>query len=243
MIGGVEESEGVESESIDAATEKEPILMVAKDLEMANRLDVLNLKVIRWMIGLALLMVVIDYLKRANVYQEAYRPLPLPSRWINGVTPLAAVMERPEPARRSVPEELDWLNRRGDSFVYITDDASRLNGFPESLPRLGKRLFPSEIIRVNEGDKQITDDFVFDAAWFRRASFVVGSPSRIEPLLKRFIVLLKERRTTRARVRQTVHLVWDSSRPMPAPLRRELTELGGAAGFSLFFTQSCQVNS
>ena len=76
MLGGKEAIDGMESESLKEAAEPEPILMKDSDMAMAHRLDRLNLNVIRILILLAVLMVVFDYLGRANLYAVASIPSP-----------------------------------------------------------------------------------------------------------------------------------------------------------------------
>lgn len=232
-IGGVEESEGMESESLDKSEARAPVVMKADELEMANRLDALNLNTIRVLILIALVLILLDYLKRANVYSEAYLPLPLPSGWINAATPLAVEFERPEPARRPLDEELRWLVKRGDSFVLFSDRPGAVE-LPEHLPRFVRGGLPVEVLEVSDSDELVNDDFVFETAWYGRGCFMVGSRERSVSMLERFVELLKQRRVTRARLGQTVHLVWTSKSPIPEPLHAELLRLGGAAGFSIF---------
>lgn len=86
-------------------------------MAMASRLDGLNLNLTRLLIVLGVCIVVMDYLRRGNIYTEAYFPLPLPSNWVNGLTPILPEMTRPDPPRRTVPQELAWLIKRGDSDV------------------------------------------------------------------------------------------------------------------------------
>ena len=74
-----------------------------------------------------------DWLRRANVYAEAYLPLPLPSGLVAAGRPLPAVVVRPEPPRRLVVEELAWLLRRGDSFLYLAPDSAAAEAALASL--------------------------------------------------------------------------------------------------------------
>ena len=76
-----------------------------------------------------------------------------------------------------------------------------------------------DVLRVDGWRTRIDDDFVFEALWFGRSSFVVDSAARAEQMLSRFIELLEKRKTTRARVSQTVHIVWDLKTPIPEAIR------------------------
>lgn len=234
LIGDGEKTEGIESDLLEESEESSPILMKEADMVMAHRLDRWNLKLTRILILLAVLVLVIDYLRRANIYKQATTPLPLPSAWITSLTAMPPVVVRPEPPRRTVPKELAWLIKRGDSFVYLTDDPAAAAGIPASLPRLAMVLRREEVVQVTEGDDGLSDDFVFEALWFGRASFVVDSSGRAERMLTRFLELLEERKTTRARVTQTVHIVWDLKEPMPEAILEPLTQLAQDSGFSLF---------
>lgn len=235
MLGGGETTEGVESEELIEEMREPSAIMLEADMMRANKLDTLNLDAAFWAIFLGALLVLIDYLRRANLYQKATAPLPLPSGWINALTPHPTVVERPDPPRRKVPKELAWLTKRGDAFLYITDQSFRAAEIPESMTRFMNRFGRVEIMRVGKESEDMTDEFIFESLWFRRASFVVDSTSRAEKLLEHFIEFLEKRSTTRARVRQTVHIVWDARQTLPEALRNELIRLGEPAGFSLFF--------
>jgi hypothetical protein len=217
----------------EAEQEQEPLVMPQRDVERANRLDKANLLIIRLLVLAAFLMVVFDYLRRFNVYSEAYLPLPLPSAWLNALSPLAPLSERPSPPRRTCLEELAWLGRRGDVFLVLTDNSVFADQIPSLLPRLGKRGGSREILRVKAGDRILSDDFIFEALWYGRCSFVVDSSERIQVLLQRLLALLAERKACSARVSQTVHLVWNCQTPPPARWQTEGVRLMQATGFTL----------
>ena len=67
---------------------------------------------------------------------------------------------------------------------------------------------------------------------------MIDSAARAEGLLARFVELLEERKTGRARVRQTVHLVWDIDSSLPEEMKLDLERLAHATGFSLFVSGS-----
>lgn len=232
LIGAEEETEGVVSEELDKAEGKEPIIMGAKDMVMANRLDSLNLKAIQIMILLSLVVVVVDYLRRANSYWEAYLPLPLPASWIGSTNPVPTIQERPEPARRSMPDELAWFAKRGDTFLYLTDDTMKASQLSES------KVHPTELISVSQDDGELRDEFVFESLWYGRASFVVNSAASAKAILDDFQKRLEKRKTARARTRQTVHIVWDLSEPLPQSARQAFSNVAGSTGFSLFLNQA-----
>ncbi|MBT3295375.1 MAG: hypothetical protein HN919_20010 [Verrucomicrobia bacterium] len=225
------EEKGVDSELIEAAA-AEPIMMPEKDYMMANRLDGWNLKLVRWLILVALAVVVTDYLKRANCYAEAYLPLPLPSGWINSQTPLAGARSLPATPRRGMPQELAWLSHRGETFVYLAADRNAAATIPERLPRLPLGLCKTDVLHVSDA-QPIDPDFIFETLWYGRSSFVVDSTARAEALVTRMLELLQERKTSRAHTRQNVHVVWELPAPPAEEIVAEFERLGGATGVVL----------
>lgn len=232
QLGGKEAVQGMKSETLEQTEGPSPIFMTEAGMAMANRLDGLNLSVIRILIWIGILMVVFDYLKRANVYADALPPLALPSAWLNSMTPIPALVVRPDPPRRNLLKELACLVKRGDSFVYLTDDPQTAAEIPSSLPRIGKKWQQVDVLPVT--GKVITDDFVFEALWFGRCCFVVDSADRADRILIRFLELMEERKKVRAHAAQTVHVVWNLNRPPPEPLTLAFERLAKLTGFSLF---------
>jgi hypothetical protein len=228
-----EAEKGVDTEVIEDDAEKEPIMMPEKQYMLANRLDGLNLKWIRLLILAGVGVVVLDYLKRSNCYEDAYLPLPLPSRWLNGMAPLPVVRALPDPPRRTMPEELAWLVQKGDTFLYLTDDSRSGAAIPQQLPRLPLDLLPVDVLHVSPDDALIDSDFVFETLWYGRSSFVVDSAARATPLVARLLELLELRKISRAKVRQTVHVVWDLPTPLSPETVAAFERLGRATGFVL----------
>jgi hypothetical protein len=150
---------------------------------------------------------------------------------LNAVTPLPTVVERPGRPRRKIHGELAWLLRRGDSFLYLTDNRLDAEEVLSKLAPFAKRRRPVDIMRVTG---EIDDDFIFESLWFGRASFIVDSAARTEQLLARLAELLERRIASRARVRQTAHIVWDLKIPIPDTTRDTLTKLAQATGLSIF---------
>ena len=226
-VGGGNAIEAADSEFIDGMQQNTPVVMGEKDLAMAHRLDTLNLNIIYCLIAFGILMVVIDYLKRANMDGQEPFPLPIPSTWLNGLTPLPAIVERPSPA------DLARLVKRGDSFVYLTDNKESTAKIPESFRSVSLRRKTVDVLRAESPLGTIDNDFIFETVWFGRSSFVVDSAAQSEQLIERFLELLTKRKETRARVRQSVHVVWDLKTPMPEVQKQKFGLLAKATGFSL----------
>lgn len=237
MIGDKEQSEGVTSAFSEEAEKRTPVLMLEKDKDLANRFDRLNLVLIRLLILAGFIIVVTDYLRRANLYAEAYLPLPLPAAWRNGATPLSPLTVRPASPRRTIPEELAWLIKRGDSFVYMTDGPATADQVPASLPRLGKRWWPVDVIRVTADDTGISDEFVFETLWYGRSSFVVDSLDRSVQMVSRFMELMAERKDYRAQVTRTVHIIWDTGVPLDEEWQTTFARLTKATGMTMVLCQ------
>ena len=232
-IGAVDEQAGVESAESFEEESIEPILMSDKDKLAADRLDAANLRMIRIMLAIGVAVVVLDYLRRANRYDRAYFPLPLPSRWVDAMTPREPILVRPKSPRRPLLEELKVFTRRGESFVFVTDDHDTADRAATTFHRLPLRFRPVKALNVSGGDAEMDDDFVFETLWYGRNSFVVDSAAQGRRMMERFIELLRDRRETRARVQQTVHVVWDSDTPIPEGTVRRFAGLGRATGYSL----------
>ena len=236
QIGATDEKEGVESsESFEEET-VEPILMSDADKLAADRLDAANLKMIRIMLALGVVVIVIDYLKRANRYDRAYFPLPLPSRWVDAMTPREPIISRTSP-RRSLQKDLKVIARRGESFVYVTDDNFAANEATKTLYRLPLWLGPVETLNVADYNGKMDDEFIFESLWYGRNSFVV-SAERGQQMLNRFLELLSDRRGARAHVQQTVHVIWDSDATIPEQTLSRFASLGQATGYSLLLCRN-----
>ena len=233
LIDDEEQEGGADVAEIEEESGPEPIFMDEADMVKANRFDRWNLRVSEWLLVIAILMLGIDYLRRFNIYREASAPLPLPSSLPNAFTPAPPIIERTSQPRRELHEELAWLRRRGDSFLYLTDSASKAADAVARLEPLTRKRRPLDLLRVGEEKDLVDDDFVFEALWFGRASFVVDSADRAGELMKRLVELTVERQSTRARARQNVHVVWDLESEVPPDLRQVFSDFAGPAGFSL----------
>jgi hypothetical protein len=237
MIGGATEREGMASDAMPEQQTAEPILMSDADKALANRLDAGNLMLIRLMLIAGLGYLVFDYIRRLNVDDEAYLPLPVPSRWADSLTPREPVVGVQWAADDSPTEQVSRIVRRGEVFVYVTDDAEVARRLPERLPRLPGGRWPIDVLRTAD-DRRFTDDFVFETLWFGRACFVVSSAERSQAMLDRLIDRLAERRGTRARTKRTVHIIWDADSAIADSIRTRFAKLGGATGFRLLIQQN-----
>ena len=229
-IGGEGVIGGIQSDEFDADESKEPIIMSEADLVMANRLDLLNLKLTLILLVVGVGVFLFDYLRRANIYGKASRPLPLPSSLLNALTPMAPLVISKKRYRKSARGELARLVKRGDSFIYLTDDSARTAKLPKSMRRLPFVGGKEELITASA---EIDEGFIFETVWYGRSSFVSADPERALIFLTVFQAMLEQRKLSRARVSQTAHLVWDLQSPMPRQTRADLLKLAAATGFSI----------
>ena len=228
---------GVDVGEADPEAVRQPIVVTEAELATAHRVDRLSLAWARLLVLSGLAIIGIDWLRRANDYERAYLPLPLPSTLLEATRPLPAIVVRPRPPRRPIAEELAWLLRRGDSFVYLATGAAAADDVV---------VRPVQILRVGAGGEACSDRFIFESLWYGRCSFVVDDPTWAERLMKDFCIVLKERQATRARTVQTVHVVWDLSAASASPsdpaaflqrwkhVLQAVASLGKRAGFSVF---------
>jgi len=239
MIGGKDEREGLESEAIPEEPAVEPILMSDADKLAADQLDAWNLGIIQLLILLAFVMLPFDYVRRLNRPREIYWPLPVPSRWADSATPREPVASRSDLTRERLPELLAQISRRGESFILLSDAQRVAHDLPNALPRLPLGLWPIEIIDLDQ-TPDLTDDFVFETAWFARNSYVVIDDARGRRLWEHLLFRLAERVRTRATARQAAHVIWDRAEP-PSPAQLALfRRLGKATRFYLVQTTSCE---
>ena len=231
------EGEGMDTAAIEESAEPEPIVMLEADLMRANHFDYWNLQISKWCMGLGLLIILYDYIRRHNRYESAYFPLKIPSALANLVTPYPSVVDRSSKPRRSVPDELAWLTKRGDPFVYFSSNSANTKEVDEALVSFfGKKKNSLQIIKTSTS--AFTDNFAFESWWFGRSSVIVESKERSESMIGSFLDLLEGRSSTRARVRQTAHLVWDLDSPIPNEIKNRLEQLAARTGFSLLLCKN-----
>ena len=217
---------------IEENAEAEPITMKEADLMRANLYDAWNLKWAKWSILLGLFIVGYDYLRRHNIYKQAYSPRRIPSALANFLTPHPPVVYRGKKPRRDVPEELAWLAKRGDSFIYFNTNPEDLEEIEKCLSNFyNRKKNPLQLLRTSQSS--FTDQFAIENWWFGRSSLLVDTQGRPESMLQNILELLENRKGTRARVTQTAHLVWDQDNPIPEDTQIRLEQLAARTGVSL----------
>lgn len=94
-------------------------LLPERDLARANRLDMLNIWMARFILILVFLMLAVDYFLRFNRTVGTILPLPFGGRIIDSLFPKkhSAVFRAGNPDR--VPGQLETIIRKGETFIYF----------------------------------------------------------------------------------------------------------------------------
>lgn len=208
------------------------ILVDEATFTLATRLNRWNLNLTKILLALAALLIGYDYLRRFNDPQKPSFPLPLPSALPNAVTPLPAFVIT-GPQQNELTRELTRLAQRGDAFLCLTDDPEAAAAAIKSLASAPKWRRPKTLIHIHEETTDITDDFIFESLWYGRSSFIVDHPERRSALIDSTLSALTLRTTTRARVRQSFHIIWNLTAPPTESQQQQFTHLAQATGTSL----------
>jgi hypothetical protein len=215
-----------------AELEKSVILLDEASANLAYRLNRWNLNLTQILLALAAFVVGYDYLRRFNHPATPSFPLPLPSALPNSFTPLPALIIT-GPDQSDLTRQLARLAQRGDSFLCLTDDPEVAASAHKTLTAAAKWRRPKTLIHQGPENPTITDDFIFEAIWYRRGSFIVDQPDRSRALIDFTITALSKRKAARARVRQSAHIVWNLSEPPTESQQNQLATLAQATGTSL----------
>lgn len=230
-IGAKLKTEGADVAALEEEQPPEPILLDEAAVVLSQKLDFWNLNFSKYVLIIAFVILLLDYIRRANLYGEAMWPVPLPSSWLHAFTPLPVVFHQPETARRGITDQLAWFTRRGDQWIYFTDRPGEVDSIKDSLKKLGKWPYHLDLIDV---DDRTDDEFVLESAWYGRASFISDNSERNLQLLGYSLSQLKHRRATRARAAQYVHLVWDCQQELSSEAFEAFEERAAISRVSLY---------
>ena len=76
------ETEGADVAALEDEEPPEPILLDEASVVLSQKLDFWNLNFSKYVLILAFVILLLDYIRRANIYKEALWPVPLPSSWL-----------------------------------------------------------------------------------------------------------------------------------------------------------------
>jgi hypothetical protein len=181
------------------------------ELVAANRLDRINLLIVRLLLLLAVGRVVVDYLARLNSTAGGYWPLPIAGGWLDSFSGKthAVLVKTPTKDRMAPRAYAERVVKNGESFIYF-GESDPWQG-RDWLPRLSVWRWPVwRLPKVDYGDPAVSvnGEFALDAAWFNRASVVVRSEDGF-PLFEYIVSLISQRHEAGAVARKTVHIIWD----------------------------------
>jgi hypothetical protein len=230
-INTEEKKDGMKTEDLEENVEPSAVLK-RKDYDLAQLVDGLNLKTIRWLIMLTLCYIFIDYLKRGNKKDQAYFPIPLPSSWFNAFTPLHAPINEAIKRTKPVIKDLRSFAKRNETFLYLSD-SNLVDSIPETLPKFMNKKNPMDILPLSYKDNPIHEDFIFESLWYARSSFYSDDIDDSKSLLIHFISLMAERKEARAHTIQNVHIIWDFTEPLPENTCKLFSQLGNETGIYL----------
>ena len=232
-MGATVKSKGADVAALEEDKSLEPILLNEASVVLSQQLDLWNLNFSKCLMLIAVLILIIDYIRRANIYSEALWPIPLPSTWLDAFTPHPVVFHQPEVARRDIASQLSWFTRRGDQWVYFTERKGESADIKKSLEKLKNWPYRLDLIQV---DDRTDNEFVMESTWYGRASFICDDTDRCSELLDYYLSQLKHRHITRARALQYVHLIWDCEEELSQEALDAFEQCAAVSGVSLYVT-------
>ncbi len=78
-------------------------------------------------------------------------------------------------------------------------------------------MMPARVVRVSPEEPPLSNEFIFESAWFIRYSFAIGDGERASAMIRLLLEFLGDRYRPHAAAWKTVHIVWDRD---PAELDR-----------------------
>ncbi len=189
------------------------------DLLAANRLDRINLLLVRLVLWLALLRVAIDYLTRLNSTAGGYCPLPISGRWLDSLfAKKHAVLVQPPVSASMTPQAYaERVVKKGESFIYF----GAHDPWPgqDWLPRVAVARWPVwRLAKLDYGEPDVpaNGEYTLVTASFNRCGVVAVRDADCFTLLEYIVLLLSNRRDAGAMARKTVHIIMELPQmPMP----------------------------
>ena len=219
----------------EAAGEDYVIRMLPQaDVLRANMLDHMNLFAVALTWWLCLVALVWDYLWRFQRFVMSPYPLPLSGGWLDACFPKGKACLCPKATEDAVRRFLDHVVRKGETFVYLgkADPLPAVSGLARiRIGRLGLFRFPK--IVLGQGAVPDGSSFAFDAVWFGRYGVVVADPMSAMSVFQDLLDWLTRMRSTRARCRQTVNVVWALDVPLAAETIDSFARLAADTNFRL----------
>lgn len=217
---------------------KPPRTLPEAEVLRANRLDDINLFITRLTLIVAIVLVLIDYLRRFNQTFTRVLPLPIASPLLDEFFPkshLIAVARKPgQTGPGAIKAFLEKALLKRENFLYM--GASDPWSNQDTLPRL---LVQQKTIRI---DKLICDEsvsntfrgFALEAVWHGQACVVCPSEASSLTMLEFAASVLGDKNLNIEPALRTVNVVWDFEAAPPDELLQQLARACPASNFRLF---------
>jgi hypothetical protein len=206
-----------------ASTEKEqgsgPLLKL-REYQLSKLLNRLNSLLANLVLYAVLGLLVGDYLRRFNRPLDPYFPLPVSAPWLEHLSPSRLLVHWPDAKTGAANGFLEWVVRRGQSFVYFGDRVAGDLAWIERLRFRRWAVWRLPVLRWGSEGMPTDPEFLLDAVWFNRYAATVPPALAVETLLG-MMQRLDERAICRARARWMPHVILDlATLPEPDLLRR-----------------------
>jgi len=200
------------NEAFEDNPEKPVKTLREADLLAANRLDRLNLLMVRLILCLAVGRVVLDYLTRLNSTVGVVGTLPIAGQWLDHFSGKTHSVLVKVPAKERLTSEAyaERVVKKGESFIYFGENDPWQGR--DWLPRFSIWRWPVwRLTKLDYSDPEVSinGEYVLDAAWFNRAGVVVLGDENGFPLFDHIAELIARRYEAGAAARNTVHILWD----------------------------------
>jgi len=182
----------------------------AKELAVANRLDVWNLTAARFSVFACLLFIPFYYLRPFNRLSEPRFPLPFAGRFVDWLSPKASTQRLSNSGPGEVRNLMLKALHKGETFLWFNDGDPKIPDDQFRLQWKNVRIFP--IPRLPEPTSAESLEFVFESLWFGRGYAILPEPSRWPDVASRLRYLLEYRARHRARCRRSFWIVLPASR-------------------------------
>lgn len=229
-----DEEEMKERES-DFATTVEELAreMEQDDVFRAQRWDRMNLFTVRSMFLVAVVFIVIDYLRRFNRTIDPVLPLPIASRFVDAMFPKTHSVYLRDEDSHTATHYLERAVAKGETFVYFGESDP---WEADSLPRVrvfGRVLWGLRKMRFNDNQQVPSSEFVLESVWFDRYAFTVVGEEFAAECVRDLAEFLRMRTVPDATVGRSVNVVWDFETPISSNVLEDLTFLCRKTNFKL----------
>ena len=201
--------------------------MSSIDVTLANRYDGMNLRIARFTLFAAVVLLLIDYLRRFNLITERLTPLPVPPLIANFVSQVFSPARRVLIARQGDGDALprvvaESAVRKGEAFVYFGSKDPWAEPSLTKLP-VARHSCRMDKLAIDDSPNAYRPVFVADAVWYGRASAVVIGEKPTASVLGALLERAGRRETIEPAARRRINVIWDHATPPPATAFADLS--------------------